>query len=57
MIHVKHRRERQAAKRRREGYRTGNTVVMPEIEVPVDWTPPPMLPGDDAARCYAPPEG
>ncbi len=22
------------------------TVVMPEVEVPDDWEPPPMLPGD-----------
>lgn len=48
MRFLERRHDRKAVKRRREGYRTGGTVVMPEIEVPADWTPPPMLPGDDS---------
>ncbi len=43
---LERRRERQAAKRRREGYRTGSTVVLPEVHVPAGWVPPPILPGD-----------
>lgn len=26
--------------------RTGGTIVMPELDIPDDWEPPPMLPGD-----------
>lgn len=26
--------------------KTGGTIVMPELDIPDDWEPPPMLPGD-----------
>jgi len=35
------RQAKKEQRRRREGYRTGGTIVMPELDVPPDFEPPP----------------